>query len=154
MCIRDRATSLADFHEGAKPCLALAVQGDRLYLVAASGGYGFRCRGEDLLSRGKGGKAFMTLAEGEAPVVFAPAPDGEVACLTRDGRALVFAIEEIRLLPKGRGLKLIDAAPGKTALEEILPLIDGAAGKLRGERVSLCRGNRGGKGKPLKAPRK
>ena len=41
-----------------------------------------------------------------------------------------------------------------TALEEILPLIDGAAGKLRGERVSLCRGNRGGKGKPLKAPRK
>ena len=43
---------------------------------------------------------------------------------------------------------------GKTALEEILPLIDGAAGKLRGERVSLCRGNRGGKGKPLKAPRK
>ena len=36
--------------------------------------------------------------------------------------ALVFNIEEIRLLPKGRGLKLIDAAPGKTALEEILPV--------------------------------
>ena len=35
------------------------------YLVAASGGYGFRCRGEDLLSRGKAGKAFMTLEKGE-----------------------------------------------------------------------------------------
>ncbi|MGV0977194.1 MAG: DNA gyrase C-terminal beta-propeller domain-containing protein, partial [Azonexus sp.] len=148
------ATSLVDFVAGAKPCLALAVQGEKLYLVAASGGYGFRCRSEDLHSRGKAGKAFMTLPEGETPVVFAPAPEGEVACITRDGRGLVFNIEEIRLLPKGRGLKLIDAAPGKTALEEILPVINGAAGKLKGERLENCRGNRSGKGKPLKASRK
>jgi topoisomerase-4 subunit A len=33
-------------------------------------------------------------------------------------------------------------------------VIDGAAGKLKGERLEVCRGNRGGKGKPLKAPRK
>jgi topoisomerase-4 subunit A len=96
----------------------------------------------------------MTLPEGELPVVFAPAPQGEIACMTKDGRALVFNIEEIRLLPKGRGLKLIDAAPGKTALEEILPVIDGAAGKLKGERLENCRGSRGGKGKPMKASRK
>ena len=148
------ATSLADFIEGAKPCLALAVSIERRYLVAASGGYGFRCQGEDLLSRGKAGKAFMTLAEGEVPVVFAPAPEGEVACITRDGRALVFSVDEIRLLPKGRGLKLIDAVPGKTALEDIIPVVDGVAGKLKGERLALCRGNRGGKGKPIKASRK
>jgi len=148
------ATSLVDFVGGAKPCLALAVQSEKLYLVAASGGYGFRCRGEDLLSRGKAGKAFMTLPESETPVVFILAPEGEVACVTKDGRGLVFNVEEIRLLPKGRGLKLIDAAPGKTALEEIIPVIDGAAGKLKGERLESCRGNRGGKGKPLKASRK
>ena len=149
------ATSLVDFVGGAKPCLALAVQGgEKLYLVAASGGYGFRCKGEDLLSRGKAGKAFMTLPEGEIPVVFAPAPEGEVACITRDGRGLVFNVEEIRLLPKGRGLKLIDADPGKTALDDILPVVDGVAGKLKGERLEICRGNRGGKGKPLKASRK
>ena len=57
-------------------------------------------------------------------------------------------------MAKGRGLKLIDAAPGKTALDEILPVIDGVAGKLKGERLESCRGNRGGKGKPVKAPRK
>jgi len=148
------ATSLADFFEGAKPCLALAVSNERHYLVAASGGYGFRCQGEDLLSRGKAGKAFMTLAEGEVPVVFAPAPEGEVACITKDGRGLVFGIDEIRLLPKGRGLKLIDADPGKRALDEIIPVIDGVAGKLKGERLALCRGNRGSKGKPIKASRK
>ena len=96
----------------------------------------------------------MTLAEGEVPVVFAPAPEGEVACITKDGRGLVFSIDEVRLLPKGRGLKLIDADPGKTALDEIIPVVGGVAGKLKGERLELCRGNRGGKGKPIKASRK
>ncbi len=149
------ATSLADFQDGAKPCLAMAVNNEKLYLVAADGGYGFRCKGEDFLSRGKAGKAFLTLGDNEVPAVFMPAPaSGEIACVTRNGRALVFDVEEVRLLAKGRGLKLIDADPGKTALEEIIPVIDGIAGKLKGERLELCRGNRGGKGKPIRAPRK
>ena len=148
------ATSLADFQDGGKPCLALAIKNEAQYLVAANGGYGFRCQGSDLLSRGKAGKAFMTLPEGELPVVFAPAPEGEIACLTKDGRALVFNIEEVRLLGKGRGLKLIDATPGKTGLEDIVPVIDGAAGKLKGERLEICRGTRGGKGKLVRASRK
>jgi topoisomerase IV subunit A len=148
------ATSLADFQDGGKPCLAQSVALDKLYLVASDGGYGFRCKGEDFLSRGKAGKAFMTLPEGETPVVFVPAPEGEIACITRDGRSLVFPIDEIRLLPKGRGLKLIDAAVGKTALETLIPVIDGVAGKLKGERLEAARGSRGGKGKPAKAKSK
>jgi hypothetical protein len=64
------------------------------------------------MSRGKAGKAFLTLGENESPAVFMPAPTaGEIACVTKDGRTLVFNIEEIRLLAKGRGLKLIDASP-------------------------------------------
>ncbi len=149
------ATSLADFQDGGKVCLALAVSNDKLYLVAADGGYGFRCKGEDFMSRGKAGKAFLTLGENESPAVFMPAPaEGEIACVTKDGRTLVFNIDEIRLLAKGRGLKLIDASPGKTALEDILPIVDGAVGKLKGERLEICRGNRGGKGKLIKVNRK
>jgi len=149
------ATSLADFQEGGKPCLALAVSNDKTYLVAADGGYGFRCQGSDFMSRGKAGKAFLSLGDNEAPAVFMPSPaDGEIACITKDGRALVFNLEEVRLLAKGRGLKLIDAAPGKTALEDIVPVVDGAAGKLKGERLEICRGNRGGKGKLVRANRK
>ncbi|MDR2838824.1 MAG: DNA topoisomerase IV subunit A, partial [Azonexus sp.] len=149
------AASLADFQDGGKLCLAQAVAAEKIYLLAADGGYGFCCRGEDLLSRGKAGKALMTVDDPETPAIFQPAPaSGEVALFTRDGRALVFAAAEIRLLPKGRGLKLIAAAPGKTALAEIVPVIDGVAGKLKGERLEFCRGQRGGKGKPLKAGRK
>ena len=149
------ATSLVDFQDGGKLCLAQAVSADKLYLVAGEGGYGFRVKGEDFVSRGKAGKAFLTLDDGEAPAIFQPAPaTGDIAVFTRDGRALVFALDEIRQLAKGRGLKLIDATPGKTALDEIIPVIDGVAGKLKGERLENCRGNRGSKGKPVKTPRK
>ena len=149
------ATSLADFQDGGKTVLACAVSAEKIYLVAGEGGYGFRVKGEDFVSRGKAGKAFLTLDDGEAPAIFQPAPvAGDIGVFTKDGRALVFAIDEIRQLPKGRGLKLIDAAPGKTALEAIEPVIDGVAGKLKGEKLENCRGNRGGKGKPVKAPRK
>jgi len=149
------ATSLVDFQDGGKLCLAQAVSADKLYLVAGEGGYGFRVKGEDFVSRGKAGKAFLTLDDGEAPAIFQPAPaTGDIAVFTRDGRALVFALDEIRQLAKGRGLKLIDATPGKTALDEIIPVIDGVAGKLKGERLDNCRGNRGSKGKPVKTPRK
>ena len=34
-------------------------------------------------------------------------------------------------LPKGRGLKLIDAVPGKTALEDIISVVDGVMLKRR-----------------------
>jgi topoisomerase-4 subunit A len=149
------ATSLADFVVGGKLALAHVVSPERIYLVAGDGGYGFRCRGEDFLSRGKAGKAFLTLGEGESPAVFMPAPSGgEVACLTRDGRGLVFPVEEIRLLPRGRGLKLIDASPGRTALGEIVPVVDGAAGRLKGERLEVCRGSRGARGRPVRATRR
>ena len=149
------ATSLADFQDGGKPCLALAVKNEQLYLVAGDGGYGFRCKGEDLLSRGKAGKAFLSLGEDEVPAVFMPAPgQGEISCITKDGRALVFDIAEVRMLAKGRGLKLIDATPGKAGLDDIIPVVDGVAGKLKGERLEICRGSRGGKGKLVRASRK
>ena len=149
------AASLVDFVGGGKTVLAQAITADRLYLVAGEGGYGFRVKGEDLISRGKAGKAFLTLDDGESPAIFQPAPaDGEIAVFTKDGRALVFPLEEIRLLAKGRGLKLIDAAPGKTALDTIEAVVDGIAGKLKGDELENCRGNRGGKGKPVKTPRK
>ena len=147
------AASLVDFQEGGKLCLAAAVGADKTYLVATDGGYGFRCKGEDFLSRGKAGKSFLTLGEGESPLLFIPAPEGELACFTRDNRVLAFAAEEIRLLPKGRGLKLIAAAPGKTALDAILPVVDDSAGKLKSERLALCRGPRGSKGRAMRAPR-
>ena len=64
----------------------------------------------DLLSRQKGGKAFLTLEPGEVPL--APSPThgaSQVACLSASGRLLVFPLDELKLQPKGgRGLTLMD----------------------------------------------
>ncbi|MGE5492083.1 MAG: DNA topoisomerase IV subunit A, partial [Actinomycetota bacterium] len=144
------AASLVEFQNGGKPCLAQAVAAGSTFLVASAGGYGFRCKGEDLLSRGKAGKAFMSVGEDDRPVVFMPAPEGEIACFTEDGRALVFAMDEVKDLPKGKGVKFIDAHPAKAPLEEIVPVVDGVAGKVKGERLAACRSARGGKGRKLR----
>jgi topoisomerase-4 subunit A len=44
--------------------------------------------------------------------------------------------------------------PPENRTDDIIPVVDGAAGKLKGERLEICRGNRGGKGKLVRAGRK
>ena len=61
--------------------------------------------------RNRGGKAFLTLEAGDhllPPVAVAPA-HRQVACLSLDGRLLVFARDELkRQANGGRGLTLMD----------------------------------------------
>jgi topoisomerase-4 subunit A len=62
----------------------------------------------------------------------------------------VFPLAEIRPMAKGRGLKLITAAPGKTELDAILPVIDGRVSrKLNPERTAACRAPRGSNGRKV-----
>ena len=61
--------------------------------------------------RNKAGKAFLTLAEGEKllPPVLVQPRHSQVACLSLDGRLLVFALAEIkRQAGGGKGLTLMD----------------------------------------------
>ena len=61
--------------------------------------------------RNKGGKAFLTLDDGELllPPRTVLAGHRQVGCLSGDGRLLVFALAELKLQPKGgRGLTLMD----------------------------------------------
>ena len=80
-------------------------------LLANSGGFGLLAKVADMVGRNKAGKAFLTLADGEAllpPAVVAPG-HSQVACLAQDGRLLVFGLDELKLQSKGgKGLTLID----------------------------------------------
>ncbi|KAB2895849.1 MAG: DNA topoisomerase IV subunit A, partial [Burkholderiaceae bacterium] len=88
-------------------------------LLAGSGGYGFLAAVENMVSRQKGGKAFVSLGEGEA--LCAPscaagtngsqplAPATHVACASAGGRILTFELSELKTMANGgRGLLLID----------------------------------------------
>jgi topoisomerase-4 subunit A len=99
-------TTLIDLQAGAKVAQAISAPPEQKYLVAGSGGYGFIATMQDMVSRVKAGKAFMTLEEDEeplAPVAMFAGLD-HVAALSAKGKLLVFPIEEMREVPKGRGV--------------------------------------------------
>jgi topoisomerase-4 subunit A len=84
---------------------------DTNLLLASTAGYGFTAKAGDMLSRTKGGKAFMTLDDGDEPVM--PRVVGKtasaIACLSEKGRLLVFGFDEIKALSGGgRGVILME----------------------------------------------
>jgi topoisomerase-4 subunit A len=80
-------------------------------LLASSAGYGFIAKAGDMTSRLKGGKAFITLDDGDVPLAPKVIPEAAsaLACLTEGARLLVFGLDEMKTLSKGgTGVKLID----------------------------------------------
>jgi topoisomerase-4 subunit A len=102
-------TTLIELQTGAK--VAQAISGDpaRKYLVAGSGGYGFIAALEDMVSRVKAGKAFMSLEENETPLRPVALAEGfdHVAALTQKCKLLVFALHEMREVARGRGVMIM-----------------------------------------------
>ena len=91
-------------------------------LLAGTGGFGLLANAGDLLSRQKGGKAFLAL-EGDEKILPPTATisdlAAQVACLSLTGRLLVFPLSELKLQPKGgKGLTLMDLEP-KDALVSV-----------------------------------
>ena len=111
-------TTLIDLQAGARVCQAFALAPGERYLVAGTGGAGFLVAAEDLVSRIKAGKAFMTLEAEERPLPAArcPADTALVAALSEKGRLLVFGVEELRSMPRGRGVILMGLDRGERLL--------------------------------------
>jgi hypothetical protein len=85
------------------------------YLLASDAGYGFIASLGDLVSRNKAGKAILRVPAGGKAVVPAPVPTGKeclIAAVSSIGRLLVFEMDELPELAKGKGNKLINI-PGK-----------------------------------------
>jgi topoisomerase IV subunit A len=87
-------------------------------LLSNTGGYGFLATVENMMSRLKAGKAFMSVGDGETVCRPSPAnvppqpPATHVACASANGRILTFDITELKPMSNGgRGLMLIDLDP-------------------------------------------
>jgi topoisomerase-4 subunit A len=138
-------------------------------LLSSSGGYGFLANVENMVSRLKAGKAFISCAEGEsvckpshASGSSGAAPVGaatHVACASTGGRILTFEISELkRMAGGGRGLMLIDleakdTLAGAAAYTRSVQIAGiGRGGKPRAETLEIrslnnARAARGRKGK-------
>jgi topoisomerase-4 subunit A len=97
--------------DGAEFCGAMIGDNDQKYLLASDAGYGFIATLEDLVTRNKAGKAILRVAPGGKAVVPAPIPgDAEclIAAVSSIGRLLMFEMDDLPELAKGKGNKLIN----------------------------------------------
>ena len=139
-------TTLIDLEAGTQIAHYLAGPASATYLLSSSGGYGFMANLEHMVSRNKGGKAFVSVGEGESmcrPSLVSGgsgsqtlAPATHVACASTGGRFLTFELSELKAMEKGGlGLMLIDLEAKDT--------LAGAAAYTRSVRIEGV--GRGGK---------
>ena len=88
----------------------LSADEDQLYLMGSDCGYGFVIAFEDFLTNYKNGKALLTLKPDQRPL--APMAVGDiktdsVLAVTSRGRLLIFGIDQLPRLKKGKGNKII-----------------------------------------------
>ena len=112
-------TALLELETGTQLSYYFAGPSSATLLLSSSGGYGFIASVENMTSRLKAGKAFVTCNEGETlcrPSSVAggsgstPLPAAtHVACASAGGRILTFEIKDLKAMANGgRGLMLID----------------------------------------------
>ena len=157
-------TSLIDLEAGTQPAHYVAAAADALLLLAHTGGFGLLAQLDDLFSRQRAGKTFLTLEPGEhvLPPSFIAPMHTRVACLSMAGRLLVFPLAELKRQAKGgRGLTLMevdakDPLLSVAACGDALTVIGNNRGKpkeeiLRGAALAGHEGRRARKGHKLHA---
>jgi len=97
--------------DGAAFCGAMIGDNDQKYLLASDAGYGFVATLTDLVSRNKAGKSVLRVPVGGKAVVPSLVPKDKeclIAAVSSIGRLLLFEMEELPELAKGKGNKLIN----------------------------------------------
>jgi topoisomerase IV subunit A len=158
-------TTLIDLEPGTHLLHYFAGATGAWLLLSSSGGYGFLATAENMISRVRGGKAFISCGEGEtvcrpSPANVPPQPTAtHVACASTGGRILTFEIGELKPMSNGgRGLMLIDldakdTLAGAAAYTRSVKISGiGRGGKEREETLEIrtlnnAKGARGRKGK-------
>jgi topoisomerase IV subunit A len=158
-------TTLVDLEPGTHLLHYFAGAASAWLLLSGTGGYGFLATVENMMSRLRGGKAFISCGEGEtvcrpSPANVPPqAPATHVACASTAGRILTFEITELKPMSNGgRGLMLIDldakdTLAGAAAYTRSVKIAGiGRGGKDRDETLEIrslnnAKGHRGKKGK-------
>ncbi|WP_180124120.1 DNA topoisomerase IV subunit A [Acinetobacter sp. YH12097] len=124
-------------------------------LAMSSKGYGFKIQAKNLDTNAKAGKAFLSLSEGAAVMNLTAIENAtHLALLSSAGRLLLVELDELPVLNKGKGNKLIqleakDQIVSMTTLnlDEIIQVLAGNQQlKLKGDDLQKYVGKRASKG--------
>ncbi|MDL4861502.1 DNA topoisomerase IV subunit A [Halomonas elongata] len=91
------------------------------YLLASDGGYGFIAPLEALTGKNKSGKGVLSVPKGCNVLAPLMVPEGEgisVAAVSNEGRLLVFPLDQLPEMAKGKGNKMIDIPGARAARRE------------------------------------
>ncbi len=126
------------------------------YLVATEQGQGFIVEGKNLVSHVKTGKQVLNLGKKDKAVFCTPAIGDMVGCISEDGRLLVYPVEDVAVLTRGKGVKLMNLK--KSTLRDVCVFAkevgfglenDKGTRKSTFEDISIWDGKRAQVGKPL-----
>ena len=113
-------TGYVNLAAGTQMVAYYAGHNDDLLLLSMRSGNGFLANVTDMTTRNKAGKSFVGVdakfAPGDAPLPPAKVSEGmkQVACLSENGRLLVFALDDLKRLPTGgKGVILMDLEKGE-----------------------------------------
>ncbi len=126
-------TSYVNLAPGSQMVAYYAGHADDLVLISTKGGNGFLANVADMITRNKAGKSFVGLDKktpGDAPLGAAKVSEGmrQVACLSENGRLLVFPLDELKRLPTGgKGVILMGLDPKEFMRSAIAVGADGAS---------------------------
>ncbi len=106
----------------------LAVhKGGRKFLVASDAGRGFVVPEDDVIAQTKNGRQVLNLADKEKAQAFAIVPDGadSIAALSAGSKLLIFPIEQVPEMARGRGVTLQKSKADRLSDARAFKLADG-----------------------------
>lgn len=97
---------MVDLEDGHDVAALHVHQPGRKYLVASSDGRGFVVAGDDVLAQTRAGRQVMNLGDGARARVCVPVEGESVAVLGQNRKLLIFGLEEVPEMTRGRGVIL------------------------------------------------
>jgi topoisomerase-4 subunit A len=131
--------------------LFLPTEGQR-HLVAASDGKGFLVEGSELLAEKRTGKQVLTLEGTARAILCVPAEGDTVAVMGENRKLLIFPIDQLPVMARGRGVQLQSFKDGGLSDAKVFTRKEGLSWQLGGRTrtefdLQSWRGNRAGAGK-------
>ncbi len=99
------------------------------YLLASSDGDGFVVPGEELVAQTRAGKQVLNMREGARTQVCRPVVGDHVACVGENRKMLVFALDELPEMARGKGVRLQKYKDGGLSDAITFALADGLSWK-------------------------
>lgn len=96
----------------------LSGKNEDLFVFASDAGYGFISNYENLITKQKAGKTLLKCPTGSVALAALPVPtnnqeDYLLAIVTTDGHLLVFSLDQLPNIPRGKGNKMINIPSAK-----------------------------------------